>query len=180
MDGPAFVAALIWGWMYNDQFGIFNGILGDAGVKGPIWLGADTALAALIVVLVWKSFPLQMVVLLAGLQGIPRDLHEAAEVEGASWVAPAPAYHAAAPGAGVFRGHPAWRRQHVSLLLDSLDPHATGPSRTTNVVPIATYNIAFSSGDLGYGSAAAFSMFFVLLIVAVLYLRYYVRFIGRL
>src|SRR5205814_2161669 len=81
---PAFVVALIWSWMMNDQFGIFASFLRSFGVtKPPIWLGADLALLSLIVVMIWKHFPFMFIILLAGLQALPAELFEAAEVDGA-------------------------------------------------------------------------------------------------
>ncbi len=173
---PAFVAALTWSWMYNDQFGIVNALLKTGGVaRPPIWLGREYALASLIGVMVWKSFPFQLVVLLAGLQAIPGELYEAASVDGAS----------------------AWRRfwgitipllrpiAGVSVLLASINAFhyfsipwvltRGGPSNATNVIPIATYNIAFATGDLGYGSAAAILMFLVILAASTVYLWSYLK-----
>ena len=82
---PAFVAALIWGWMYNDQFGILSAVAKDLGIASPpIFLSAPYALGSLITVMVWKSFPFQFVVLLAGLSAIDDEILRAAEVDGAS------------------------------------------------------------------------------------------------
>ena len=80
---PAFVAALTWAWMYNDQFGIISAMTRSLGAKPVIWLGKEYALASLVAVMVWKSFPFQLVVLLAGLQAINQELYEAAAVDGA-------------------------------------------------------------------------------------------------
>lgn len=137
---PAFVAALIWSWMFNDQFGIISALLRQAGLHHvPIWLDREHALGSLIAVMVWKSFPFQMVVLLAGLQSIPADLYEAAAVDGAG----------------------SWQRfrritlpllrpvAFISLLLAAINAFhyfpipwlltQGGPSNATNVIPIATY-----------------------------------------
>src|SRR5262249_42810484 len=82
---PAFVAALIWGWMYNDQFGILTAVAKGLGISSPpIFLSAPYALGSLITVMVWKSFPFQFVVLLAGLSAIDEEILRAAEVDGAS------------------------------------------------------------------------------------------------
>ncbi|WP_111766974.1 carbohydrate ABC transporter permease [Nakamurella deserti] len=173
---PAFVAALVWAWMYNDQFGIINSLLGDAGVDNPpTWLDQTWALTSLIAVMVWKSFPFQFVMLLAGLQAIPRELYESSSVDGAG----------------------KWR-QFFSITLPMLRPVSAiavllaainafhyfpipwimtqgGPSKATDVIPVATYNIAFNAGDLGYGSAAAVFMFAVILLAALPFLRSYYR-----
>lgn len=173
---PAFVAALTWAWMYNDQFGILSALAKQIGwAHPPIWLDRAHALPALIAVMVWKSFPFQLVVLLAGLQAISPELYEAAAMDGAN----------------------AWRRFRgitlpllrpiagVSVLLAAINAFhffsipwvltRGGPSNATNVIPIATYNIAFQVGDLGYGSAAAILMFLFILAASSLYLWYYIQ-----
>ena len=173
---PAFVAALIWSWMFNDQFGIFSALLKQVGISHPpVWLDRSHALWSLIAVMTWKSFPFQMVVLLAGLQAIPLELYEAAAVDGAS----------------------PWRRFRaitlpllrpvamVSVLLASINAFhyfaipwiltQGGPSNATNVIAIAIYSIAFAAGDLGYGSAAAMVMFVFILGGSGLYLWSYFK-----
>jgi ABC-type sugar transport system permease subunit len=84
---PAFVAALTWGWMYNDQFGIIPALAKGAGLSHPpVFLSAPFALWSLIAVMVWKSFPFQFVVLLAGLSAIDIEIFQVAEMDGTnSW-----------------------------------------------------------------------------------------------
>ena len=82
---PAFVAALVWSWMFNDQFGILAAAYRGYGLRPPIWLGRDWALWSLVGVMVWKSFPFQLVVLLAGLQAIPKEQYEAADALGLTY-----------------------------------------------------------------------------------------------
>ncbi|MBB5132052.1 arabinogalactan oligomer/maltooligosaccharide transport system permease protein [Thermocatellispora tengchongensis] len=81
---PAFVAAFIWRYLYNSDYGVFNAMLGAVGL-GPVgWLDdPTTARIAVIAVNVWLGVPFMMVALLGGLQGISRELYEAAEVDGA-------------------------------------------------------------------------------------------------
>jgi arabinogalactan oligomer/maltooligosaccharide transport system permease protein len=82
---PAFVAAFAWKLMYNSQNGVFNTLLGKAGI-GPVdWLGDPTIQKlSVIAVNTWLGVPFMMVAILGGLQAIPRELHEAAEMDGAS------------------------------------------------------------------------------------------------
>lgn len=173
---PAFVAALTWSWIFNDQFGILTALLADAGVADPpIWLDRDHALMSLIGVMVWKSFPFQLVILLAGLQGIPGDLYEAAAVDGAN----------------------PWQRFRaitlpllqpvamVSILLAAINAFhyfpipwiltRGGPSGATNVISIETYNKAFQVGNFGQGSAAAVVMFLFILAMSAVYIWIYLR-----
>jgi multiple sugar transport system permease protein len=176
---PAFVAALTWAWMFNDQFGIINGTLEMVGFdRPPVWLDATWALSSLVLVMVWKSFPFQFVMLLAGLQGIPQELYESAAIDGAG----------------------RWRRL-ISITVPMLAPVSSiavllaainafhyfpipwiltegGPAGATNVIPIFTYQTAFAAGDFGLGSAAAVVMFLVILLAAIPYLRSYYRELG--
>ncbi|MEV4178735.1 sugar ABC transporter permease [Nonomuraea sp. NPDC049709] len=81
---PAFVAAFIWRYLYNSDYGVINGFLKLAGIGGVGWLDdPTTAKIAVIAVNVWIGVPFMMVALLGGLQSIPAELYEAAEVDGA-------------------------------------------------------------------------------------------------
>ncbi|MEQ4721531.1 sugar ABC transporter permease [Nonomuraea sp. B19D2] len=81
---PAFVAAFIWRYLYNSDYGVINGLLKTAGLSGVGWLDdPTTAKIAVIAVNVWIGVPFMMVALLGGLQSIPAELYEAAEVDGA-------------------------------------------------------------------------------------------------
>ncbi|TDD03151.1 sugar ABC transporter permease [Nonomuraea deserti] len=82
---PAFVAAFIWRYLYNSDYGVINGFLKIAGLSGVGWLDDPvTAKIAVIAVNVWIGVPFMMVAMLGGLQSIPAELYEAAEVDGAS------------------------------------------------------------------------------------------------
>ncbi|TDE31003.1 sugar ABC transporter permease [Nonomuraea mesophila] len=82
---PAFVAAFIWRYLYNSDYGVINGFLKMAGLSGVGWLDDPvTAKIAVIAVNVWIGVPFMMVAMLGGLQSIPAELYEAAEVDGAS------------------------------------------------------------------------------------------------
>jgi len=82
---PGFVAAFAWRFLLNSQYGLFNAILHGMGI-GPVgWLESPTmAKLSVIMVNTWLGVPFMMVALLGGLQAIPRELYEAAEVDGAS------------------------------------------------------------------------------------------------
>lgn len=84
---PYVAAALIWGWIFDYEFGVLNYLLQATGVvdhKVNFLLGCPTALTSLTGVSVWKLFPLGTVMFLAGLQTIPAEYYEAARVDGAS------------------------------------------------------------------------------------------------
>jgi len=82
---PNYITALIWKGMFNKQFGAINGMLDMVGIEPVPWFsGFWTALAANVCTNTWLGFPFMMVITLGALQSIPRDLEEAAEVDGAS------------------------------------------------------------------------------------------------
>ncbi len=82
---PNYITALIWKGMFNKQFGAINGLLDLLGIAPVAWFSSFwTALAANVCTNTWLGFPFMMVVTLGALQSIPRDLEEAAEVDGAS------------------------------------------------------------------------------------------------
>ncbi len=77
--------ALVWKWLLNPQFGLVNAWLAQVGVQGPAWLfDPNWAMASVILTSIWKDTGYVMVILLAGLQGIPRVYYEASEIDGAT------------------------------------------------------------------------------------------------
>lgn len=77
--------ALLWKWIFNPKYGIFNYLLGLLGIQGPAWLFAPQwAMPAIVITSVWKDIGFVMVMFLAGLQSIPTEYYEAAAIDGAS------------------------------------------------------------------------------------------------
>lgn len=82
---PTIVSAKMWSWMLNDQFGIINDMLMSLGlISTPVaWTAnVDTAMLAVLMVDVWKTTPFMALLILAGLQMVPRDIYEAARIDG--------------------------------------------------------------------------------------------------
>lgn len=76
--------SLVWQWIYHPEFGVLNALLAVVGIHGPDWLADPrTALAALMFIAIWVHIGFQMIILLAGLQSIPRVYFDAARVDGA-------------------------------------------------------------------------------------------------
>lgn len=178
---PAFVAALVWGWMYNDQFGILTALAHDLGIRHPpIFLSARYALASLIAVMIWKSFPFQVVVLLAGLSAIDDGIERAAEVDGAAawqrfWLVTFPLLRPISMVAVLLAAINAFQYFPIPWILTQ-----GGPANATNVVPIAVYNTAFLGGDFGTAAAIATLMFLFVLVMGGGYLWQYVREVREL
>jgi ABC-type sugar transport system permease subunit len=155
---PAFVAGLIWRWMYDDQNGLFNWALMNLHlISAPIsWLGqTSTAMPAVMSVVIWKGFPFFAIAYLAGMQAIPSEQYEAAEVDGAStWQR---FLHITVPGL-----------RHVMLVTCMLSLIWTantfdivfimtngGPSNATEVFPMLIYQQGIKNGRIGEAAAAA-------------------------
>jgi multiple sugar transport system permease protein len=169
---PSVVAALDWRWIYVPDYGILNYILRTLGlISDPLQWLADrhTAMIAVIIVGVWKSVPFMAVVLLAGLQSIPKELYDAAEVDGASIIQ-----------RFMYITMPNLR--YLSAIVTMLAIIWTfndfdivyvmtkgGPSNATHLLSTYAYLSAFTYSDLGYAAAISVFMLLILLIFAIIY-----------
>jgi arabinogalactan oligomer/maltooligosaccharide transport system permease protein len=83
---PYWITALIWKFLFHSEFGPINQILRLWGLNPPNWLvSGDSAFVAIIIINIWLSFPFFMLILIGGLQSIPSDLYEAADMDGANF-----------------------------------------------------------------------------------------------
>jgi len=81
---PAAIA-MVWRWLYNSEYGLINYTLSLVGIKGPNWIAdPNVALISIVIIGIWSTIGYNMILLLAGLQEIPRDYYEAANIDGAS------------------------------------------------------------------------------------------------
>jgi len=171
---PTVVSARMWEWLYNAEFGLLNYVAALAGLTTqPVnWLGDPFwALHAAIVMDVWKTMPFAAILLLAGLQTIPRDLYQAARVDGANpWQ--------------IFRSVtlPLLKPMIlVVLLFRTLDAFRVfdavyvltggGPANSTETLSIYTYKVLFQTLQFGYGSALAVVTFAAVALISLLYLK---------
>ncbi|GAE33952.1 carbohydrate ABC transporter permease [Halalkalibacter akibai] len=77
---------ILWQWIYNTDYGLMNYVLGLVGLEGPNWLGNETWIKPAIIIMgVWKGIGITIIFYLAGLQNIPKELYEAAEIDGANF-----------------------------------------------------------------------------------------------
>lgn len=163
---PTAVSARMWEWMYNTEIGVLNHILG-AEVN---WLGAPAwALNAAVAMDVWKSTPFVALLLVAGLQGIPRELYHAAALDGASrWTVlrriVLPLLAPVILVALIFRTIDAFRVFDSIYVLTG-----GGPANSTETLSIYAYKTLFQALEFGYGSALAVSVFVLVALVALAY-----------
>jgi len=172
---PTVLSTLAWQWMFDATFSVFNWVLIHAGLisKRILWLGDGVlAMGCLILVNVWRGMPFFAITLLAGLQTVNPDLHEAAEIDGAS----------------------AWQRfwrvtlpliRPIMLVVVLFSMIATfadfqliyvltrgGPYSSTHVFGTYAYEIAMRAAKLGQGASISLFLFPFLLVVIVLQLWY--------
>lgn len=165
---PAVVSAKIWEWMLHDQFGVINKALLSFGLidQGVAWI-AEPRLALWVVVFVdvWITTPFMVLLILAGLQMIPRELMEAAYVDGVpTWrrfvSITLPLLRPAIGVAILFRTLDAVRMFDVSYML-------AGNSQRTMTISIYARNQLISFQQLGMGSAASTWVFFLVALLAI-------------
>jgi trehalose/maltose transport system permease protein len=170
---PTIVSAKMWAWMLNDQFGILNDLLMRIGILShPVaWTASpDTALAAVLIVDIWKSTPFMALLILAGLQMLPADIYEAARVDGVHpikvfWKITLPLIRPAILVVVIFRTLDALR---VFDLIYVLTPD-NGHTETMSV--FARQNL-FYFDKFAYGSAASTLLFLVIALVTILFIRF--------
>jgi len=170
---PTVVAAQMWKWMFDDVFGVIN----DAGVRLHIlhhsvaWISQpSTALAAVSAVDIWKTTPFVALLLLAGLQVIPRDLYEAADVDGASkwqqfWRITLPLLRPAILVTLIFRTLDALRVFDVFYVFYGNRPD-------TQTMAIYAQSTIVSDGHVGYGSAVSVAIFLIIGLFVVIYVTF--------
>jgi multiple sugar transport system permease protein len=167
---PPVVIAIVWRMIYNPNSGPLNATLGWFGLPGVNWLGDfSTALPAVIVVGVWSGIPQTTVLLLAGMQSIAPELHEAAAVDGAGalrrfWHVTLPALRPIIIAVTILDF--IWQFNSFGLIYVLTEG---GPGGRTMIPPLFTYLEAFRNREIGYASA----MGDVLVIAIMLFLSIY-------
>ncbi|WP_186399464.1 carbohydrate ABC transporter permease [Stappia sp. P2PMeth1] len=171
---PSVVIALMWVWIYDSNYGLMNDFLLRLGLieQAMPWLARpDTALGAIILTLTWQGFPFFAVMILAGLQSIPRSYYEAAAIDGASaW---RQFWHITLPGiSGVLVTAVLLRMIWVANSFDVIFVMTGGgPGYSTYTLPLYAFVKSRTNLDFGYGSALAVLFTLLLMGVVLIYLR---------
>jgi multiple sugar transport system permease protein len=167
--------SVVWKFLYRDNGGLFNTVLGFVGIDGPAWLdNTATALPSLVVMAVWRNFGTLVVIFLAGLQTVPKEVTEAAEVDGASgWsrfrfvtlpmLRPTLLFGAVITGIG-----------YLQFFEEAFVMTKGGPLDATRSVTFFTLD-QFGYGNFGYAAAASYLLF--LAIVALTFVQF--RWLGE-
>lgn len=173
---PTATNSVIWAYMFNDQYGVVNSILERLGLMNPahatVWLGsAATATGLIYVLAIWKANSLVALLVLAGLQGIPDEMYEAARVDGASsWQT---LWHVILPLLRPTLAVTLILRTIESLqAFDLISALTNGaPGNSTQNLGLYIYIQIQQYGDFGYGSTIAMVVMIVTLAFIVFYLR---------
>ncbi|GAA2120158.1 sugar ABC transporter permease [Nocardioides bigeumensis] len=167
--------SVVWKFLYRENGGLLNSLLDLVGIDGPAWLDSTAlALPSLVVMSVWRNFGALMVIFLAGLQTIPQEVNEAAEVDGATgWgrfrhitlpmLRPTLLFGAVITGIG-----------YLQFFEEAVVMTKGGPLDSTRSVTFFTFD-QFGYGNYGYAAAASYLLF--LAIVALTYLQF--RWLGE-
>ena len=169
------VASLVWLWMYNELYGILNYLLMSLGlIRTRIsWLGSTwMARFSVSLMIVWKTAGFSMMVLLAGLQGIPQHVYEAAAIDGANgWnrfsyiifplLRPTFALALMVSLIGSFLAF-----DHFYVMTQG------GPANTTLTIVMYIFRTGFEYFNLGYGSAMSIALLIILIILSVIQTRF--------
>jgi len=164
--------AIVWRYLYHARYGLINHALGLVGIAPVDWLGDPAwAMPAIILMAVWKNFGYNMLILIAGLQAIPAELYEAAELDGASpfrrflhvtlpMLAPTLLFVAVITMIGYFQ-----------LFAEPYVMTQGGPLRATTSVVLLMYEEGFRWWRMGYAAALAFVLFAIIMAATLLQLR---------
>jgi multiple sugar transport system permease protein len=170
---PAAVS-IVWKWLYNGDFGLINYVLSLVGINGPGWLtNPKIALLSLVFVSVWGAIGYNMVIILSGLQGIPKTFYEAAEIDGASplvqffkitlpLLTPTLFFVAVMSLINTF--------QVFELVYMMIGPTSPVIESTQTLVYIF-YKQAFINNDKGYAAAISLFIFVIILVFTILQFR---------
>lgn len=172
---PLSFAGLIFAWFFNTDYGVVNDVLLRLGVipASVSWLlKPDWAFAAICLTIIWKTSSFMALILLAGLQMIPRSLYEAAEVDGASrlqqfWQITIPMLMPSIVVALVFRTITALQTFDIPYTMTR-----GGPGEATETLAMLIHKYTIDYSDIGFGSTLAVFMFLISMAVTGFYLHH--------
>jgi multiple sugar transport system permease protein len=167
-------AAVIWRWVFDPSMGLINLALTSLNLPSVNWINDPTAaMASLMIVGVWKTFGINMILFSAGLSGIPDQYYEAAEIDGAGRFAKF--WHITIPLLS-----PTTLFILVLSIIGSFQVFDLvyvltygGPLGSTKVLVFYLYEHAFRYFNMGYASAVAYLLFFVLFVLTLIQIRFF-------
>ena len=171
-------ASVLWLWVFNPEFGLLNTFLRWLGIQGPLWLQSEAwAKPSLVIMSLWGVGG-TTIIFLAALQGIPQELHEAASLDGAGpvrrffhitipMISPAIFFSSIMGVIGSFQVF----AQAFVMTGTSQQGSEGGPNNSTLFLVLYIYKKAFQEFRMGYASALAWLLFFIILVFTMLQTR---------
>ncbi len=170
------VVAVVWSYIFDPRYGLIDQLLGFIGLDSPNWL-ADPfwAMPAVIIVYVWKNLGYAVVIYLAGLQNIPRELYDAARVDGAGawerfWNVTLPGLSPVAFFLSVTSILTCFQAFDIIRVLTN-----GGPADATTTLIFHLYELGFVSYDAGKAGVVAIVLFLIMLFLTIVQIRYIER-----
>lgn len=177
----AVAVSLIWGAIYNPTFGMLNMFLRELGMKGFPWLtdattrvlGIPLPMLCVLVTYLWADMGFNLVIFIAGLQGIPEVYHEAAVVDGASawqrfWNITVPLLRSTLTFVIVMTMLSSWQVFVIFFVMTNRG----GPSNLTRVLVLHIYETAFRFQEMGLAATVAMALFLIIMVTTLLQLRF--------
>ena len=167
--------SMVWKWLYQSRFGLFNQIIRALGGSRLLWLESPSlAMSAVIIMSIACGLGYTMIIFMAGLQGIPETFYEAATIDGANrWklfknitlplLMPTITFIIVL---GTIASLQVFTQMYVLL-----GAPGSGPLNSTRTIVVHLYDRAFSYYQLGYASATAFVLFVIILVLSIIQLR---------
>jgi arabinogalactan oligomer / maltooligosaccharide transport system permease protein len=168
---PQIVALAVWRTEYHSEFGMVNQLLGMIGITGPSWLTDPFwNFTAMVITNVWLGIPFMMVILLGGLQSIPGDLYEAAEIDGASSrqsfrMITLPLIKPVMVPAVILGTVWTFNNFNVPFIINQYQ------LQTSDILVTGLFRAAFEFNRYGFAAAYAFVVFALLLVFVIIYVR---------
>ncbi|MEP7054116.1 MAG: sugar ABC transporter permease [Actinomycetota bacterium] len=165
---PSVVAAVMWSYLYGPNYGPFAQMFRGAGLTAPVFLGSKLILLAIANIVSWEFIGYNMIIMFAALRAVPRELYEAAAVDGASewrtaWSIKIPAIYPAIVLTLIFSVIGSFQLFNEPQILRQTVPNVVSLAYTPNLY---AYNLAFTNQQLEYAAAVSFMLGFVILIVS--------------
>lgn len=160
--------AVVWGYLYNGTYGLFNYMLSWFGIPAQQWLQDPTlAKLSLILLALWKAIGLNMIIFLAALQGIPRSYYEAAEIDGATgWKK---LTHITVPllGFATFFVTITTLIGWIQFFEEPFVMTKGGPLNATMSMALFIYNNGFKLSNFGYAASGSFVLFIIIILATI-------------
>jgi len=168
---PLVASAVLWSWILNPEFGLLNFALAHLGIQGPGWLTSEQWALPAIVIMNVQFVGITMVIMLAGLQRVPQELYEAAQLDGANgWQSmrfiTLPMMSSVIFFAIIININSSFQTFTQAYVLTN-----GGPSNATLFYMLYLYNQAFRNFRMGYASALAMVLFVIMITLTILQFR---------